>query len=122
MAKKTESRAADEDVVEQILEECTKAVKKGLGQKRAGREATEFWTTRTRERIEEQVKKGTNWDKARTRVLPTAVKMGKVAAALTGEFEVVPLWAAKAATEAVKDDPKCQKDPGGAGVLGGFCP
>jgi len=124
MAKSTKLPAT----VEEILEECTKAVTRGLGRKRAGRDATSFWINGSRAKIEAQVKKGTNWELARKRVLPTAVKMGKVAAALTGEFEVVPLWAAKAAAEAVKDDPKCQ-DPGGAGRArapegerGGFCP
>ncbi len=104
--------------VEQILEECTTAVIKGLGRKRAGRKAAEFWISRARPNIEAQVKMGTNWNLAKKRVLPTAVKMGRVAAVLTGDFKVVPVWAAEAAAVAVKRDPKC---PGGSGS-GGFCP
>jgi len=125
MAKSTKSPAS----VEEILEECTKAVTRGLGRKRAGRDAANFWINGSRPKIEEQVRNNVDWEKAKKRVLPTAVKMGKVAAALTGEFAVVPLWAATAATEAVKKDPKCPQEPGGAGrarargiVLGGFCP
>jgi hypothetical protein len=114
MAKKTTPPASVED----ILEECTKAVKRGLGRKRAGRAAAEFWITRTTTKIEAQIKKGTNWELARKRVLPTAEKMGRVAAALTGALEIVPLWAAEAASVAVRNDPKCPNDPGS----GGFCP
>ena len=71
--------------------------------------------------IRKQVNSNVDWEKAKLRVLPTARKMGKVAAALTGpKFRIIPPWAAKAASEAVKHDPKCPPTPGQG--RGGFCP
>lgn len=104
--------------VESVLAECTKAVKSGLGKKTAGAEARKFWINRSRPNIKRQLDAGVDWNLAKKRVLPTAKKMGKVAAVLAGERKVVPLWAAEAAAVAVKNDPKC---PGGPGS-GGFCP
>ena len=104
--------------VESVLEECTRAVKTGLGQKKAGSAAANFWITRATPKIKFQLDSGVNWNHAKKRVLPTAKKMGKVAAVLAGDRKVIPLWAAEAAAVAVKNDPKC---PGGPGS-GGFCP
>ena len=104
--------------VDSVLEECTKAVKKGLGQKKAGSAAANFWIARSRPKIKSQLDSGVNWNRAKKRALPTAKKMGKVAAVLAGDRKVIPLWAAEAAAAAVKNDPKC---PGGPGS-GGFCP
>ena len=104
--------------VESVLAECTRAVKKGLGRKKAGYDAAQYWITRSTPKIRKQLKQGVNWELAKKRVLPTATKMGKVAAVLAGDRNVIPLWAAEAAAVAVKNDPKC---PDGGG-RGGFCP
>jgi len=104
---------------EDVLEECIDAVKKGLGSKRAGAKAKEYWISKASPKIKKQLKK-VKWEQAKKRVLPTAKKMGAVAAALTGDQEIVPLWAAEAAADAVKHDPKCPPTPGPG--RGGFCP
>ena len=101
-----------------VIRECTRAVKKGLGKNRAGKDAAKFWTTRARKNIARQLKNGVDWNQAKKRALPTAVKMGRVAAVLTGRLQIVPLWAAEAASAAVKRDPKCPPSVG----QGGFCP
>ena len=103
---------------EEVLEECIAAVKRGLGRKRAGAQAKEFWITRATPNIKRQLKR-VKWEQAKKRALPTAAKMGGVAAVLTGKLEIVPLWAAKAAAQAVKKDPKCPNPGPGRG---GFCP
>ena len=108
----------DNPPLEEVLDECIAAVKRGLGRKRAGAQAKEFWITSATPKIKKQLKR-VEWKKAKLRVLPTSTKMGAVAAALTGKFEVVPLWAAKAAANAVKQDPKCPNPGPGRG---GFCP
>lgn len=104
--------------VKSVLAECKKAVKKGLGKKRAGNDAEKFWTKGGRKSIARQLKNGVDWHQAKKRVLPTATKMGRVAAVLTGRLNIVPLWAAEAASAAVKRDPKCPPSVG----QGGFCP
>jgi hypothetical protein len=108
----------DNPPFEEVLDECITAVKRGLGRKRAGTQAKEFWITSATPKIKRQLK-SVKWEQAKKRALPTATKMGAVAAALTGKFEVVPLWAAKAAAKAVKQDPKCPNPGPGRG---GFCP
>lgn len=114
MAKKM-PRSADPDV-EAILEECIAEVRKGLGRKRPSQDARAYWIDNSRASIATQLKRGGNWKQDRRNVLPTARKMGKVAAALaTGK--IVLLWAAEAAAEAVQRDPRC---PGGTGA-GGYC-
>jgi hypothetical protein len=108
----------DNPPFEAVLEECITAVKRGLGRKRAGAQAKEYWVTSATPKIKRQLKK-VRWEQAKKRVLPTGTKMGAVAAALTGKLEIVPLWAAKAAAKAVKQDPKCPNPGPGRG---GFCP
>jgi len=103
--------------VPEILAECTKAVIRGLGRKKAGTDARKFWIDRATPNIQQQVNSNVNWQLAKKRVLPTAVKMGKIAAVLAGERKVIPLWAAEAAAAAAKKDPKCPPVGGG-----GFCP
>ncbi len=110
-----------QELVRRILRECSAKVEQGARPKKVGEKAKKFWTTRGLRSIRKQVKKKVDWEKAKLRVLPTAKKMGKVAAALTGEtLKIIPLWAAKAASEAVKHDPKCPPTPGVG--RGGFCP
>ena len=104
--------------VESVLAECTKAIKSGLGTKTAGADARKFWLARFTPNIKTQLGLGVDWNQAKKRVLPTAKKMGKVAAVLAGERKVIPLWAAEAAAVAVRNDPKCPGQPGS----GGFCP
>ena len=102
--------------VESILKECIKEVKKGLGPKRPSAESRKFWIDNSRVSIATALANGGDWSQDRKNVLPTARKMGKVAAALaTGK--IVLLWAAEAAAEAVQADPRC---PGGPGS-GGYC-
>ena len=94
-----------------VLDECIDAVQKGLGRKRAGAQAKAHWIGKATPNIKKQLKK-VKWEQAKKRVLPTATKMGGVAAVLTGKLAVVPLWAAEAAARAVKNDPKCPRPPG----------
>ena len=123
MAKKAKGRqpSEDEQLVRRILRECSEKVRQGVGTKSVGRKAREYWTRNSLRAIRWQVENGVDWEKAKIRVLPTAKKMGKVAAALTGDkLHIIPLWAAIVASEAVKHDPKC---PRGEGLIrGGFCP
>ena len=92
--------------VESILKECTKEVKKGLGVKRASAKARKYWLDNSRASITAAIAAGGVWDTDKKNVLPTARKMGKVAAALsTGN--IVLLWAAEAAAVAVQSDPRC---------------
>lgn len=104
---------------EDVLDECIDAVQEGLGRKRAGAAAKSYWIKKATPNIKKQLTK-LKWEQAKKRVLPTATKMGGVAAVLTGELAVVPLWAAEAAAVAVRNDPKCPRSPGKG--RGGFCP
>ena len=104
--------------VKEILADFTTAVKAGLGNKTAGKAAKDFWINKATPNIQQQVNNNVDWEAAKKRALPTAKKMGKVAAVLAGERKVIPLWAAEAASVAVKNDPKCPNNPG----RGGFCP
>lgn len=115
MQKKTNKS----ELVKLIFKECSAAVKQGCGPKRVGGDARKLWTRRGLKSIRRQVNGGVDeakWEKAKIRVIPTAKKMGAVAKALTGDRSIIPEWAAEAAADAVKQDPKC---PGGSG---GFCP
>lgn len=115
MAKKQKAKPVP--TVDSILEECTKEVLKGLGRKRASKAARDYWTSESRASIQQKLKAGGNWVKDKKRVLPVARKMGKVAAALaTGNL--VLLWAAEAAAEAVQNDPGCPLPGPGQG---GYC-
>lgn len=108
-------------LVKQILAECSEKVLQGVGSKTVGQKAKKYWTVNGLKSIRKQVNEGVDWEQAKKRVLPTAKKMGKVAAALTGDtLTIIPPWAAKAASEAVKQDPKCPPTPGVG--RGGFCP
>ena len=115
MAKKQKAKPVP--TVDSILAECTKEVVKGMGRKRASKAARDYWTTESRASIHQKLKDGGIWLKDKKRVLPVARKMGKVAAALaTGNL--VLLWAAEAAAEAVQNDPGCPiSGPG----QGGYC-
>jgi hypothetical protein len=116
MAKKTARKKKPAPTVESILKECIKEVKKGLGAKRASAKARKYWIDNSRLSIAAQLTRGGDWNADKKNVLPTAKKMGKVAAALaTGK--IVLLWAAEAAAEAVQADPRCPGGPGG----GGYC-
>lgn len=114
MAKK--KKPAPAPTVQSILAECEKQVKSGLGKKRLSKQARKFWTDEYTASITKQLAApGSNWLSDRKRVLPVAKKLGKVAAALaTGK--IVLLWAADAASVAVKSDPGCPT----AGT-GGYC-
>ncbi len=115
MAKKS-ARKKSPPTVESILKECIKEVKKGLGAKRPSADARKFWIDKCRVSIATQLSAGGNWEADKKNVLPTARKMGKVAAALaTGK--IVLMWAAAAAADAVQADPRCPGGPGG----GGYC-
>jgi hypothetical protein len=108
-------------LVKQIFRECSEKVRQGVGSKTVGQKARKYWTTNGLKSIRKQVNDGVDWDQAKKRVLPTATKMGRVAAALAGPLlNIIPPWAAKAASEAVKHDPKCPPSPGIG--RGGFCP
>jgi hypothetical protein len=123
MAKKATKRkhSKKQKLVRKIFRECSAKVRQGVGSKSVGKKARSYWTKRGLKSIRKQVNAGVDWDQAKKRVLPTATKMGKVAAALTGPtLNIIPLWAAKAASEAVKHDPKCPPVTGLG--LGGFCP
>jgi hypothetical protein len=114
VAKKQKAKPVP--TVESILKECTKEVKKGLGAKRPSADARKYWIDESRVSIAKQLANGGDWNRDKKNVLPTARKMGKVAAALaTGK--IVLKWAAEAAAEAVQKDPRC---PGGPGS-GGYC-
>src|SRR4029453_183988 len=114
MAKKKKKK--DPPTVDSILKECEKKVKSGLGKKRMTKAARDFWETEYRKSIATQLgTPGADWLKDRKRVLPVAKKLGKVAAALSSKKTVL-LWAAEAASVAVKRDPGCP----GAGS-GGYC-
>lgn len=115
MAKK--KKPAPVPTVESILAECEKQVKSGLGKKRLSKKAREFWTDQYTKSIYKQLASPTsNWASDRKHVLPVAKKLGKVAAALaTGK--IVLLWAAEAASVAVKSDPGCPISVG----AGGYC-
>jgi hypothetical protein len=115
MAKKKNKKHVP-PTVDSILEECAKKVKSGLGKKRMSRAAHDFWEAEYRVSIATQLgTPGADWLKDRKRVLPVAKKLGKVAAALSTK-KIVLLWAAEAASVAVKRDPGCP----GAGS-GGYC-
>src|SRR3990170_3124145 len=123
MVKKAKKRklSKKQKLVRRILRECSAKVRQGVGAKSVGQKARNYWTRRGLRSIRKQVNNKVDWDKAKIRVLPTAKKMGKVAAALTDDkLHIIPLWAAKAASEAVKHDPKCPPTPGVG--RGGFCP
>ena len=108
-------------LVKKIFNECREKILQGVGTKTVGQKAKSFWTKNGLKSIRRQVNDGVDWDQAKKRVLPTATKMGRVAAALTGPtLQIIPPWAAKAASEAVKKDPKCPPTPGVG--RGGFCP
>ena len=114
MAKKA-AKKKPAPTVDSILKECIKEVKKGLGAKRASAKARKYWIDESRISIAKQLTEGGDWNADKKNVLPTARKMGKVAAALaTGK--IVLLWAAEAAAVAVENDPRCL----GAGS-GGYC-
>jgi len=116
MAKKAAGKkTTPPPTVEAILEECTKEVKKGLGVKRASKQAREYWLDEARKSVTAALANGGVWDKDKKNVLPTARKMGKVAAVLANG-NIVLLWAAEAAAAAVQDDPRCA----GAGQ-GAYC-
>ena len=113
MAKKP----AEKPTVASVMKECLKEVKKGLGAKKLGSQARQFWQETYEETIGKQLEQpGADWNKDKIRVLPISKKLGKVAAALT-TGKVVPKWAAEAASVAVKADPKCPTPPG----AGGYC-
>jgi hypothetical protein len=121
MGKIKRSPEEKRKLVKQIFKECSAKVLQGVGSKTVGKKAKTYWTVNGLKSIRKQVNDGVDWDQAKKRVLPTAVKMGKVAAALTGpKLQIIPPWAAKAASEAVKHDPKCPPTPGVG--RGGFCP
>jgi hypothetical protein len=102
--------------VESIMAECEKEIRRGLGKKRVGKDARTFWDTKYRASITTQLSTpGSNWLRDRKRVLPVSRKLGKIAAVLA-HGNVIPLWAAEAASVAVKSDPKCP----GVGA-GGYC-
>ena len=114
MAKK--KKPAPAPTVESILAECEKQVKSGLGKKRLSKKAREFWTDEYTKSITKQLgTAGSNWLSDRKRVLPVAKKLGKVAAALASG-NIVLLWAADAASVAVKKIPGARSS--GAG---GYC-
>jgi hypothetical protein len=122
MAKKAKKQKLNEkqELVRRILQECSAKILQGVGAKSVGQQARKYWTRRGTRNIRKQVNNNVDWEKAKIRVLPIAKKMGKVAAALTGDkLTVIPPWAAKAAFEAVKHDPKCPPNPGIG--RGGFC-
>ena len=113
MTKKEAKKA----LIRQILEECSKAVEEGLGSKRVGAKARKFWITRGLRRITRQVNRpDMKWSNAKKRVLPSATKMGRIAAVMAGDLKVIPPWAAEGASLAIRKDRKCP--PG----RGGFCP
>lgn len=115
MAKKAARKKNPVPTVDSILNECIREVKKGLGVKRASAQARQYWTDNSRLSIAAQLSGGGDWNADKKNVLPTARKMGKVAAALaTGK--IVLLWAAEAAHEAVQADPRCPAVGGG-----GYC-
>lgn len=119
MVAKERTREEKKKLVRLILKECTKAVKSGVGSKSVGEKARKHWLKGGTKNIKKQVDDPKMvWSDARKRVLPTAKKMGRVAAVLAGARKVIPQWAAEAAAVAVKNDPHC---PGGGGQ-GGFCP
>lgn len=114
MAKKTKPTPA-EPTVESILEECIDQVRKGLGKKRVSKGAREYWISNARVSIATALENGANWNKDRKNVLPTARKMGKVAAVLANGG-IILKWAAEASAGAVQKDPRCP----GVGS-GGYC-
>ncbi len=115
MAKKTRKKKKPAPTVDSILAECITEVRKGLGTKRASAKARKYWVDKSRVSITNQLTMGGDWNADKKNVLPTAKKMGKVAAALASG-KIVLLWAAEAAGEAVRADPRC---PGQGG--GGYC-
>lgn len=117
MAKKAKPRKKKPiPTVNSILAECIKEVKKGLGAKRPSADARKYWIDNSKVSIAATLARGRDWNVDKKNVLPTARKMGKVAAALaTGK--IVLKWAAEAAAVAVQADPRCPADPGG----GAYC-
>ena len=113
MVTKKEQR---KELIRQILKECAAAVQEGLGSKRVGAKARRFWIARGTRSITRQVNANVNWSAAKKRVLPSAKKMGKLAAVMAGDLRVIPPWAAEGASLAIRKDRKCP--PG----RGGFCP
>ena len=125
MAKKTtakkkpatkKKKRAGPATVESIIAECKVQVDKGLGTKRLSPEARAYWQDIYNKSVAKQLAKGDTWEADKVRVLPVAKKLGKVAAVLANG-QIVLLWAAEAAAEAVRKDPTCPT-PGGAG---GYC-
>jgi hypothetical protein len=117
VAKKSTSKGTQQPTVESVLEECIKEVRKGLGRKRVSADARKYWVDNATASITAQLgTPGADWTKDRKNVLPTARKMGKVAAVLANG-NIVLKWAAEAAAVAVQNDPRC---PGGPGS-GGYC-
>jgi hypothetical protein len=111
VAKKTKTPPT----VDSILEECTVQVRRGLGKKRVSKQARAYWIDNGRRSIKAALDGGADWNKDRKNVLPTARKLGKVAAVLANGG-IVLKWAAEAAAEAVQNDPRCP----GVGS-GGYC-
>jgi hypothetical protein len=101
--------------VESIMKECGKEVRKGLGGKRLSKAARQFWVDTYMKSIAKALQNGGDWYKDRKRVLPVSRKLGKVANALT-TGGIVLLWAAEAASVAVRADPGCP-----AVGAGGYC-
>ena len=101
--------------VEQIMIECRKAMRKGLGKKSLTLAANNYWEANHLAAVTKQVAGGANCYKDRKRALPVATKLGKIAAVLAGKG-MVAKWAAEAAHEAVKRDPGCP-----AVGAGGYC-
>ncbi len=81
----------------------------GADRTRLSRPARSYWDRIYRASIRHRLEHGGDWAKEKKGVLATAGKLGRVAAALGDDPKEVELWAAKGATQAVKQCPSCQK-------------
>ena len=112
MAKKKKSAPP---TVKSILSELDPAMRKGLGKKRLSAKARAYLKARYTGSVTKALEQNTDWTKDRKRVLKVAKKLGAVARVLS-DGQIVLVWAAEAAANAVVGDPRC-----GMGT-GRWCP
>jgi hypothetical protein len=113
VAKRTSSVVT----VDAILAECREAVQRGLGRKVLTKKAADYWEEGHRQAVARMFVNGQspNWDSEKKHVLPLARRLGRVAAGLANKGLVL-LWAAEAAHDAIRKDPRCPKTG-----RGGYC-
>jgi hypothetical protein len=104
--------------LEVVLIECAFHLGKGVGDAKIKLEAFEWWTARYRETFEKQLQNPkAYWKRDKEKVLPLAVKLGKLAAVLAAPHPI-DQNVAQRACYIVEQDPSC---PPPHLLLGKYC-